>query len=110
MVCGWIHDAEFTQLRLKDGQTITLSGALPDIVRVVHRAHERGFVRVSTKAGELQRACGGYHHPSKAFDDLNQRASYKILFDRSWRGFISLQGVAGLGRNQSRNEAQRALL
>ena len=77
---------------------VTLAGALPDIVRCVHAAHEKGFPRLSTKDDGLLRRCGSYRYPSKAFYDLGQSAAYKVLFDTSRRGFIALRGF---GRKES---------
>jgi hypothetical protein len=105
-VCGWIHDAEFTQIKQEGADAISLSGRLPDIVRVVHREHEKGFEQLSTKDGELLRVCGGYRHPCKAFDDLNHGADYKRLFDTSRHGFISLRGAVGRIRNKSESNPE----
>jgi len=71
---------------------LLLGGVLPEIVRLVHQAHEQGFPALSTKAEALVKACGGYRHPCKAFDDLKQRAAYQQLFDTRRRGFIALRG------------------
>jgi hypothetical protein len=92
-VCGWVHDAGFTQIKPIGVAAITLSGVLPNIVRLVHQAHEKGLNGLSTKDEILSRTCGGYRNPCKAFDDLNQRAAYQLLFDTRRRGFISLRGV-----------------
>lgn len=100
-VCGWIHDAGFTQLKTNQDKIITLSGKLPDIVALVHHAHEKGFPALSTKDDELVKICGGYGNPCKAFDDLKHRDEYKILFDTRKRGFISLRGALGINRNKS---------
>ena len=100
-VCGWQHDAGFTQVRLDEAEVVCLRGVLPDIVALVHRTHERGLPALSTKDDELLEVCRGYMHPCKAFDDLKQRAAYKLLFDTSRRGFISLRGAVGRSRNQS---------
>jgi hypothetical protein len=91
LVCGWIHDTEFTQIKIGENKVITLGGVLPYIVAAVHRAHEKGLA-LSTKDKALQAICGSYKHPAKAFDDLNHSADYKILFNRR-RGFISLRGA-----------------
>jgi hypothetical protein len=101
LVCGWTHDSNFTQFTEVGAEPIQLSGVLPDIVRVVHRAHEKGFSSLSSKDDQLVNLCGGYRHPCKAFDDLNQRAAYKRLFDTSRRGFIALRGAVGRNRNES---------
>jgi hypothetical protein len=100
-VCGWIHDPAFTALRIDDGEAILLSGVLPEIVRLVHQAHEKGLSALSTKNELLVRTCGGYQNPCKAFDDLNRRKEYKCLFDTRRRGFISLRGAVGRNRNKS---------
>ncbi len=100
-VCGWQHDAGFTQVRLDEVEVVCLRGVLPDIVALVHRAHENGFPSLSTKDEKLLRVCGGYRHPCKAFDDLKQQVAYKQLFDTSRRGFISLRGAVGRNRNKS---------
>ena len=105
-VCGWMHDANFTQIRLPEGNAVSLSGVLPDIVRLVHQAHEKGFAKLSTKDDELINTCGGYRHPCKAFDDLNHQAEYKLLFDTRRRGFIALRGVAGTNRNKSETSSE----
>ena len=105
-VCGWIHDAGLTQIKIAGADPISLSGLLPDIVRLVHRAHEKGLAGVSTKDDTLVKICGGYKHPCKAFDDLNQRAAYKLLFDTSRRGFISLRGAVGRNRNKSESNPE----
>lgn len=94
LVCGFKHDREFTQFLAPDYTTFTLAGRLPDIARCVHRAHEKGFERLSTKDEELLRRCGSYRNPCKAFYDLRQSAAYKALFDTSRRGFIALRGFA----------------
>jgi len=106
LVCGWIHDAEFTQMKQDGADAISLSGRLPDIVRVVHRAHEKGFERINIKDEELLRICGSYRHPCKAFDDLNHRADYKRLFVTSNRGFIALRGAGGMVRNKSESSPE----
>ena len=100
-VCGWIHDTGFTQIKIGGFEAVSLSGLLPDIVRLVHQAHEKGFAGVSTKDGDLLKTCGGYRHPCKAFDDLKRRREYKLLFDTRKRGFISLRGAVGINRNKS---------
>ena len=100
-VCGWQHDAGFTQVRLDAAEVVCLRGVLPDIVAAVHRAHEKGFPRLSTKDDELLHTCGGYGNPCKAFDDLKQRRSYKFLFDTSRRGFIALRGAVGRNRKET---------
>ncbi|HTR41667.1 MAG TPA: hypothetical protein VMH87_08640 [Pseudomonadales bacterium] len=94
-ICGWIHDAGFTQIRVSSDQVISLGGALPNIVAVVHRARERGLPELSTKDDELVKICGSYGHPSKAFNDLNHADDYKILFVRR-RGFVSLSRAFGI--------------
>jgi hypothetical protein len=91
-VCCFAHDHAFTQILVPGHAPITIAGALPDIVRCVHAAHEKGFPRLSTKDDGLLRRCGGYGHPSKAFHDLRQSGAYKVLFDTSRRGFIALRG------------------
>lgn len=105
-VCGWLHDDGFTQIRPDADGVITLSGILPDIMRVVHRAHEKGFERLITKDDELRRVCGGYRHPCKAFGDLNRSADYQRLFDTRRRGFISLRGAVGRNRNKSESSPE----
>ena len=94
-VCCWIHDDAFTQMKGCQGEVILLGGVLPDIVAAVHRAHEKGLAALSTKDRELQKICGSYKHPCKAFDDLNHRDAYKYLFNRR-RGFISLRGLSSM--------------
>jgi len=89
--CGLRHDPSLCQIILPSGQTITLAGVLPDIVRCIHRAHEKGFACLSTKDEELLKTCGGYGHPCKAFDDLGKSAAYKALFDTSRRGFVAFR-------------------
>jgi hypothetical protein len=103
-VCGWIHDVGFTQIKPTQDKVITLSGILPDIVAVVHHAHEKDFPALSSKDDELLRICGGYRNACKAFDDLNHRDDYKSLFDTRKRGFISLRGA--IGRNRKKSEAR----
>jgi hypothetical protein len=93
-ICGWIHDARFTQIKVSQNKVISLGGVLPDIVAATHRALEKGLA-LSTKDEELLKICGSYKHPSKAFDDLKHREDYKILFNRR-RGFISLRGANGI--------------
>jgi len=100
-VCSWVHDAGFTQIKTNQEQVITLGGILPDIVALVHRAHEKGLAGLSTKDDKLLEICGGYGNPCKAFDDLKHRNDYKILFDTRKRGFISLRGANGINRNKS---------
>ncbi len=90
-VCGCTHDRSFTQVVVSGHEPITIAGVLPDILRCVHAAHEKGLPRLSTKDDELLRLCGGYSHPSKAFYDLGQREAYKIIFDTSRRGFIAMR-------------------
>jgi hypothetical protein len=97
-VCGFAHDHAFTQILVPGHASITIAGALPDIVRCVHTAHEKGLPYLSTKDDDLLRRCGGYGHPSKAFHDLRQSGAYKVLFDTSRRGFIALRGF---GRKES---------
>ncbi len=105
-VCGWIHDKGFAQIRINERDIITLRGILPDIVTLVHRAHEKGFRALSTKDDELAKVCGGYGNPCKAFDDLKHREDYKRLFDTSRRGFISIRGVLGKNRNKSESSPE----
>lgn len=100
-VCRWIHDDGFTQIKTSQDEAITLGGILPDIVALVHQAHEQGFNALSTKDDKLLEICGGYNHPCKAFDDLKHRNDYKCLFDTRKRGFISLRGAVGINRNKS---------
>lgn len=100
-VCGWNHDRGFTQIKIGNLKPICLGGILPEIVRLVHGMHEKGFAGLSTKDDELLKACAGYRNPCKAFDDLNRRHQYKQLFDTSRRGFISLRGMVGRKRNKS---------
>lgn len=95
-VCGWFHDVGFNQIILGDAQVVSLKGILPEIVAVVHRAHEKGSLGLSVKDPELIKAYGGYGHPCKAFDDLKHREDYKKLFDTSRRGRISLRNAAGI--------------
>jgi hypothetical protein len=90
-VCGWIHDASFTEIKIQPYEVMFFGGILPDIIALVHRALERGLLALSTKDAGLLKACGGYRHPCKAFDDLKRRDHYKILFDTRRRGFISLR-------------------
>jgi hypothetical protein len=98
-ICGWEHDDGFARWITDHENALVLRGAAADIARLVHEAHERGLCGLSTKEERLARACGGYRHPCKAFDDLKLRAEYKRLFDTSRRGFISLRGLAGKNRN-----------
>jgi hypothetical protein len=100
-VCGWIHDTGFTQIRTNQDEVIMLGGILPDIVALVHHAHENGLAGLCTKDEKLVKACGGYNHPCKAFDDLKHRNDYKTLFETGKRGFISLRGALGINRNKS---------
>lgn len=100
-VCGRIHDAGFTQIKGNQDEVITLGGILPDIVALVHSAHEKGLAGLSTKDDKLLKICGGYGNPCKAFDDLKHRNDYKNLFDTRKRGFISLRGAIGINRNKS---------
>lgn len=100
-VCGWIHDLAFTQIIIGNGEAISLGGILPDIVRLIHDAHRKGLNGLNTKDDGLLEACGGYRNPCKAFDDLNHRREYKLLFDTRRRGLISLRGVVGRNRNKS---------
>jgi hypothetical protein len=90
-VCGWIHDPGFTQIDTGQLRNIVLNGRLPQIVALVHRAHEQGRGGLGIKDDELQKTCGGYRHPCKAFDDLKHRHHYKILFDTRQRGLLSLR-------------------
>jgi len=105
-VCGCLHDPGFSQIRMNCFEGIRLGGVLPDIVRVVHRAHENGFAGLSSKDGELLKTCGGYRHPCKAFDDLKRRREYQLLFDARRRGFISLRGAVGINRNKSESRSE----
>jgi len=105
-VCGWIHDAGFTQIKISQEEVATLGGILPDIVALVHKAHAKGLAGLSTKDAELLNVCGGYKHPCKAFDDLEHRNDYKCLFDTRKRGFISLRGADGTNRNKSEAEPE----
>ena len=105
-VCCWIHDAGFTQIRVNQDGVITLGGILPDIVALVHCAHEKGLAGLSTKDDELLKICGGYRNPCKAFDDLNHRNDYKTLFETHKRGFISLHGAVGKNRNKSESNPE----
>lgn len=105
-VCGWIHDARFTQINTGQDGVITLGGVLPDIVALVHAAHDRGLSGLSTKDDGLVAACGGYKHPCKAFDDLNHRRDYQVLFDTRKRGFISLRRANGINRNKSESNPE----
>jgi hypothetical protein len=100
-VCSWVHDAGFTQIKANQEGVVTLGGVLPDIVALVHKAHEKGLSGLSTKDDNLLKVCGGYGNPCKAFDDLNHRDDYKVLFDTRKRGFISLRGALGINRNKS---------
>ncbi|MCW5553321.1 MAG: hypothetical protein KIS67_14320 [Verrucomicrobiae bacterium] len=100
-VCGWVHDSSFTQIKPDTGEAISLGGVLPYILALVHTAHEKGLNGLSSKDATLLNICGGYRHPCKAFDDLNQRAAYKRLFDTRRRGFIALRGAVGKSRNKS---------
>jgi hypothetical protein len=101
-VCGWIHDAALTLIKVSQNKIIFLGGVLPDIVTAVHRAHEKGLPALSTKDAALIKVCGSYKHPCKAFDDLNHRDDYKVLFIRQ-RGFISLRRVRNKTRNKNWN-------
>jgi hypothetical protein len=101
-VCGLVHDAGFTQIKTSQEGVIMLGGILPDIVVLIHKAHAKGLAGLSTKDEELLKACGGYKHPCKAFDDLKHRNDYKTLFDTRKRGFISLRGADGIYRNKSK--------
>ena len=91
-VCGWVHDTSLTQFAIPGHDAISLRGVLPDIVRAVQQAHERGLAGLSSKDEALVKVVGGYRHPCKAFHDLKQREAYKALFDTSCRGFIALRG------------------
>jgi hypothetical protein len=102
-VCGWIHDASFTQIKIDGAEPISLSGLLPDILRTVHRAHEKGLAGMSTKDKELTAVCGGYYNPCKAFHALKRQREYRLLFDTSRRGTISLRGA--IGKNWNKSEA-----
>jgi hypothetical protein len=105
-ICGWTHDAGFTQIVTGEGDPIFLRGACSEIARLVHLAHERGLPSLSTKDQDLLNACGGYHHPCKAYGDLKRQAEYKRLFDTSRRGCITLRGVIGRNRNQSQTRPE----
>ncbi len=91
--CGWTHDRGFMEIRVPGYERFSLPGVLPDIVRCVHNTHEKGVARLGMKDETLVKACGGYFHPSKAFYDLGQRDAYRVLFNTSRRGFISLRGL-----------------
>ena len=104
-VCGRVHDTGFTQFAVAES-CFSLSGVLPGIVRLVHQAHEKGFSALSTKEDALVKICGGYGNPGKAFDDLNRRREYKLLFDTRRRGFISLRGAVGRSRNKSESPSE----
>jgi len=80
-------------MQIDTGQpvNIVLNGRLPQIVATVHRAHEQGHAGLDIKDAELQKSCGGYHHPCKAFNDLKHRHDYKTLFDTRQRGRLSLR-------------------
>ena len=103
-VCGWIHDVGFTQIIPDAGEPIFLRGVLPEIVRLVHAAHERGEPALFVKNQKLIDCVGGYRHPCKAFDDLKHRTDYKRLFDTRRRGFIALRRTIGTNRNSARND------
>jgi hypothetical protein len=103
-VCGWIHDIGFTQIKTDQGDVIQLGGILPDIVALVHRTHAKGLRGLNTKDEQLLKICGGYRHPSKAFDDLKHRNDYQLLFNTRKRGFISLRGADGINRKLTRND------
>ena len=105
-VCGWMHNRGFTQMKIENCEAISLGGILPEIVRLVHEAHEKGFNGLSTKDDALLETCGGYGNPCKAFDDLNQRTAYKLLFDTRRRGFISLHGALGRNRNKTETDSE----
>jgi hypothetical protein len=105
-VCGWIHDAGFTQIKTNQDEVIMLGGILPDIVALIHGAHEKGLPALSTKDEKLLRLCGGYRNPCKAFDDLKHRNDYKRLFDTRKRGFITLRGAVGFNRNKSEADSE----
>jgi len=105
-ICGWVHDAGFTQIKTDQGDGIQLGGILPDIVALVHRAHAKGLKGLSTKDEQLLKICRGYKHPSKAFDDLRHRSDYQLLFNTRIRGFISLRGADGINRNKSESNPE----
>jgi hypothetical protein len=100
-VCGWVHDPGFNQIKLGRGEVVFLRGVLPAIVALVHEAHAQGFDGLSSKDDRLRTLCGGYRHPCKAFDDLDRRREYHLLFDTSRRGLLSLRGAVGMNRNKS---------
>ena len=97
-VCGWSHDPAFTRIETPSGGIDLGGGLLSEIVTVVHRAHENGQIGLNTKDEVLVRLCSGYKNPCKAFDDLNHRDDYKILFFTRRRGVISLNGAIGINR------------
>ena len=66
----------------------------PPASHVSPQPSAQGHARLSTKDDTLQRICGGYHSPSKAFHDLRQNPDYRTLFDTSRRGFISLRHLS----------------
>jgi hypothetical protein len=101
LICGWLHDAAFTQILIRNGESICLRGVLPEIVRHVHACHEKGFPHLNTKDDGLLRILGSYGHASKAFYDLNQRQAYRAIFNTSRRGFISLRGFVVNNPNKS---------
>jgi hypothetical protein len=105
-VCGWVHDPGFTQIKTNHDETIVLGGRLPEIVALVHHAHERGLAGLSTKDEALHKVCAGYRHPCKAFADLNHRRDYQTLFDTRKRGFLSLRGANGINRNKSQSNPE----
>jgi hypothetical protein len=105
-VCGWIHDMGFTQIKPENQRQIQLAGVLPDIVKLVHSAHEKGLQALSTKDDSLTRTCGGYRHPCKAFGDLKRGREYKLLFDTSRRGFIALRGALGIIRSKTERPSE----
>lgn len=90
-VCGWRHDAQFTQFKLGKAPAFRLGGVSPDIVALIHRAHANGFNGLQTKDPELVKTCGGYGNPCKVFTDLKLRELYQRLFDTTRRGFIAFR-------------------
>jgi hypothetical protein len=98
-VCGWSHDPTFARIGTPSGEIDLGGGLLSEIVKIVHRAHETGQKGLNTKDDELVSLCSGYRNPCKAFDDLNHRDEYKLLFFTRKRGLISLNGAIGINRN-----------
>ncbi len=102
-ICGWFHEPGFAQIKSPGHDTISLAGVLPEIVSLVHHAHEKGFPALSTKDEELLNLCGGYRNPCKAFHDLKHPDDYKKLFNTRRRGFIALYGT---NRNISKSNSE----